>query len=559
MRFGSKIPVLTATWLTVAVAWFCLGIVVDVRAANVKDARPPGAHYPLTRHVHENLPSFQAGQPVVGTTYFYWYDVYSGAHIRNPDGTDALTTHPPASAMSDLSYKSVEWHYSQLRDVAEAGIDFILPVFWGTPGEYATWSFEGLPPLVAAHDRMIAEAKTNPSRPEPPRIGMFYDTSTLQSHGATDDGIVADESIDLTTSAGRHWFYATIRDFFSMLPPDKWARVDGKPIVFLYSANYAKSVDEKIFADVQKRFSKDFGCGLFIVRERSWPDGSDASYAWGGALALTIGDGVAGLGPGYDHSAVPGRAPLVVSRSGGKFYAQQWERLLRMRPGRRPWMVHVETWNEWHEGTDIARSQEYGDLYLRATAQYAQMFRAGVRLDAQGAFTQTDRIRWSARRVEGVELVPSGGDGCWQGVSLDGSPAVVGAPCSEDASAAYLYFRVDDSYLYDEQDRSVELTVIFRDDAGCERFLIEYDSGDAGSSVAQGAFRPSSPVVVGSTGTWRTIRWVLPDVRFISRTNHADFRLAMIGGKRRLAVREVIARKLSGKELNLKQAGQGKD
>lgn len=563
MRFRSILPVIRAIavlcCLGMAVQAMAAGATGAAGAARASDARAPGPHFPLTKQAHVNAPSSRTGSPVVGTTYFYWYDVYSGAHIRNADGTDALTTHPPSSAMPDLSYKSIEWHYSQLRDVREAGIDFILPVFWGTPGESKSWCFEGLPPLVAAHERMLVEAKANPSRPEPPRIGMFYDTSTLQMHGATADGIADGQKIDLTKDAGRDWFYATIRDYFSMIPPDKWARVDGKPIVFLYSAGFAKAVDDKLFPDVQRRFRKDFGCELFIVREQSWHYTADASYGWGGALGLNIGDGVAGLGPGYDHSAVSGRKPLVVSRQNGGFYSQQWDRLLRMQPGRRPWMVHVETWNEWHEGTDIARSQEYGDQYVRATAKYAKMFRDGVRIDPRGLFARADRVNWFARLVEGIELVSSGGDGCWQALAAEGSPAIVSMPCASGAPSAFLYFRVDDSYLYDEQNRSVEIAVVFRDDGGCGNFQVEYDNGNAGIGTRDGAFRPSNPVTVGSTGTWRTVRQVLTDVRFIGRTNNADFRLAVTGGQARLTVREVSIRKLSGVEYDLKRAGKGKD
>lgn len=531
-------PAFTLTFLLASNVW----------AGPLAEKPAPGPYFPLESQVHAGTESFTSLHPVIGTSYFYWYDVYSGAHIRNPDGTDALTTHPPASAMADLSYKSAEWHYSQLRDVREAGIDFIMPVFWGIPGQYSSWSFVGLPPLVEAHNRMLAESRTNPARPAPPKIGMFYDTSTLQWNKPAGNGTQTGERIDLTSDAGREWFYVTIRDFFSMVPPDKWARVDGKPIVLLYAAGFAKAVDEKLFADTQKRFLKDFGTGLFIVREESWPGRSDASYKWGGALAMTLGDGVAGIGPGYDHSAVPGRTRLVVSRQNGAFYAQQWEKLLRMKTVRRPWMVHVETWNEWHEGTDIARSEEYGDQYIRATAKYAQMFKTGTQLDPKGPFARADRVRWSGRQVEGIELLPSANDGCWQTATVDGSIAVASTPCPPESLAAYLYFRVDDSYMYDEMDRAAEVTIVFRDDGGCEQFQVEYDNTDPRIGVRDGAFRQSRAIPVGPSGTWRTVKLVLPQVRFIDRANNADLRLAVTGGKRRLVIREIIVRKLAGME-----------
>jgi hypothetical protein len=69
-----------------------------VLGASPSDLPPPGKHCKLKPGVHAKAPTFKSGQPIVGTTYFYWYDVYTGAHIRNVDGSDAMTTHPPESS-----------------------------------------------------------------------------------------------------------------------------------------------------------------------------------------------------------------------------------------------------------------------------------------------------------------------------------------------------------------------------------------------------------------------------------------------------------------------------
>jgi hypothetical protein len=153
--------------------------------------------------------------------------------------------------------------------------------------------------------------------------------------------------------------------------------------------------------------------------------------------------------------------------------------------------------------------------------------------------------------VEGIELVPNGGDGCWQSGITDGLPTIASSPCKDGQSLAYLYFRVDDSYMYDEQDRAAELAVVFRDDAGCGQFNVEYDNCDPKVGLLAGAFRPTDPVSVGLTGTWRTARMILPQVRFVRRTNDADFRLCVTGGKARLTVREAIVRKLPGVQIKL--------
>jgi len=48
-----------------------------------------------------------------------------------------------------------------------AGIDFLMPVFWGVPGKYDGWSFAGLPPLVEAHSALQKEGLG------PPAIALF--------------------------------------------------------------------------------------------------------------------------------------------------------------------------------------------------------------------------------------------------------------------------------------------------------------------------------------------------------------------------------------------------
>ena len=115
--------------------------------------------------------------------------------------------------------------------------------------------------------------------------------------------------VDLTTGAGRLWFYGSIRNFFSHIPPRHRATIDGRPLVFLYTAAFAKDVDEGLFPAVREMFRRDFGTDLFVVKMRGWPGVADSEYQWGAALRPQLLD-TAGIGPGYDHSAVPGRAPL---------------------------------------------------------------------------------------------------------------------------------------------------------------------------------------------------------------------------------------------------------
>jgi len=39
--------------------------------------KPPGRFFPLQVKDHRSTDSFKLGQPIVGTTYFYWYDTFT--------------------------------------------------------------------------------------------------------------------------------------------------------------------------------------------------------------------------------------------------------------------------------------------------------------------------------------------------------------------------------------------------------------------------------------------------------------------------------------------------
>jgi hypothetical protein len=307
--------------------------------------------------------SFKSGDRIAGTYYFYWYDAPSRAHVINADGTDGLTDHPPT--LVDFSWKSVSWHKRQLRDMEEAGLDVALPVYWGAPSEHQPgamlyFSFEGLKPMVEAREQLLKEGK------HPPAIGLFYDTSTLANNSWG-------EHIDLTTDYGRRWFYATVRDFFSCIPAKHWAMIDGKPIVLLYASAFAKAHDQSFIDYTKAHFAEDFsGRTPYLAPQNSWGVKGDNTCEWGGALGLKRA-GIGELGPGYDHSAVPGRKPLIVPREGGKFYERNWEQFLRQPSN----IVMIETWNEFHEGTEIAESKEYGRQYIELTKKYISLFKSG--------------------------------------------------------------------------------------------------------------------------------------------------------------------------------------
>lgn len=440
----------------------------------------------------------QASEKLLATYYFYWYDIYTNLHFLDPDGSDALTHHPPEADLATFSYTEVSWHRDQLLDLMAAGVDVVLPIYWGDDSNLF-WSQSGLLNLVTAEQALIGEGRT------PPRIGMSYDTTALQYQ----NGHIPP---DLTTSSGKSLFYGMIADFFNRVPRSLWATIDGRPIIVLYTAQYAAAYDQSTFDFAVQHFQADFGAIPFIVRESSWQNVStDGVYTWGTALngAGAWGD-VGSLGPGYDETAVYGRPdPRVRARECGEFYKDGWEAMVSADPA----FVLLETWNEFHEGTDVASSREFGTDYIALTAESAVRWRSFD--GGTASFVWLDLGQHPLQR--GLRPAFNSGDGTWLAATVGGHGAV--HPVNTNTPPAYyLYLDVSDKFLHASASE-VWVTVEYFD-GGTDRWQLEYDG-------AGGAYTVVPAVTLLGTGQWKRASFHLTDAYFGGRQNGgADLRLA---------------------------------
>jgi hypothetical protein len=356
----------------------------------------PGPYFPPNNPgINCAGPSFSTSDYIVGTYYFYWYNVGTLEHIIavNPDHSfrDGCTEHadyvigssvgaippysyanrpvPSYSSPPMFSYADQSWHIRELQRMVAAGIDLVMPVYWGRP-DRDDWSNQGLSALDGAMGTLESQGQPVP------KIGMFYDTTTLN-----DPRYVPQVQTDLSTQAGKDQFYGTIRDFYSRVAPWRWARFNGAVLVWLYSSGFPANISAAVYQDAQARFARDFqGNTLFFVGDPGWGGkGFTTSFVYGwGAAAFgpqILDSYVAEIGPGFNNSAValPGYPHnMVVPRqnpNGSFYYLDSWERVHTITPVRH--VVALETWNEWHEGTDVAPSYEYGNTYYNWTAQHA--------------------------------------------------------------------------------------------------------------------------------------------------------------------------------------------
>jgi glycoprotein endo-alpha-1,2-mannosidase len=76
--------------------------------------------------------------------------------------------------------------------------------------------------------------------------------------------------------------------------------------------------------------------------------------------------------PGYDERRIPSRPlQMYMDRRSGSLYKILWSKTIKARPD---WVL-ITTFNEWHEGTEIEPSIEYGEEYLCLTKQFSEKFK----------------------------------------------------------------------------------------------------------------------------------------------------------------------------------------
>lgn len=177
-------------------------------------------------------------------------------------------------------------------------------------------------------------------------------------------------------------------------------RVDGRPVVFVYTAWRLEPAVWEALIDRLRRSGRNpliLGEGV----EGRWLDPFGGIYRYINIEPLADiekltalqslrsrtyhllepGRGerriwAATVSPGFDDSLLSDRPVHTVrDRRGGAYYDDQWRAALASAPD---WIL-ITSWNEWWENTHIEPSERYGDSYLRATRAWTAAFR-GARL-----------------------------------------------------------------------------------------------------------------------------------------------------------------------------------
>lgn len=187
----------------------------------------------------------------------------------------------------------------------------------------------------------------------------------------------------------------------------------------------------------------------------------------------------------------------------------------------------LETWNEGHEGTDIAESKEYGRRYLELTRKYAALFKPGWRPPwPEGPFSDATSVSitfGATNREAGLRQVENE-DGVAPPATFSNRAARAIRPAP--GKGRYVYFAVDESF------KSTGTTAFTLEaeyfDAAAGNLSVEFGGSDQAAPFGGAYTRASETARLDGSKAWRTARFTLKGARFTNGQNRgADFRLVV--------------------------------
>jgi len=339
---------------------------------------------------------------------------------------DSNTYHPPAQApiyyangdvnqsslkngtMAQLGswfdYMNPLWHEWEMRGMMRAGIDVLMPDDWYN-GIDNKWAHDGIVTLKSGwYD--LAEKVTDEANAGDggirnitygystlPKIAMFFDTTCMKELYV--DNISVGNSTFNATWANNYgpgpdlrdpyWmnqFWNCIDYFYSVLDPICEFTWHGACVVWLYGSNYFSNIGTQVLAYCRAKFEAKYHLNLIFIGGSDWiPTGVDGVDPWGACFGVKLpypvqyeGIPCGAVSPGiYNLGVVDIEPPLYVARDPGRYLAE-WQKVIYQGAV----FIHVETWNELHEGTGVSWTQEYGYKWIDLTRQMADKAHAMI-------------------------------------------------------------------------------------------------------------------------------------------------------------------------------------
>lgn len=356
---------------------------------------------------HSANAATQQGGALVGTHFFYWYDVE--AHDGTFD-TNRMPYHPPGVAApyrgTFYSAASPAWYDWQLDDLDAAGMDYMFPVSWGSGAQLPSYfrQSNAVPLLCQAIAR---RSQANAwQRGRAIRVGLYDDTfGELTEYNFDQNphsGDFTHPAMPLDVGTGVEYIYnRKIKPFFQAVPRALWATHNGdaapdganggtgRPLVlnFIYRDHYTNPQGgnplghgPEVYRRIKQLFEADFGVEPFIVLSWDWyNDQAVQGLDWSGAADAECIYGAAGtagtqtytmngytisnLGPGRAHASngTPVFEQVRWGDADGSddHREDQWLRDNFAKIPQGVNLVVLESWNELFEGSSLSRCEDF--------------------------------------------------------------------------------------------------------------------------------------------------------------------------------------------------------
>jgi len=302
-----------------------------------------------------NPPGASFGGQLVLAFYYPWYGTPSGPSGEwvhwSPHLSHYDSAHVPAYGLYDSNDpETVRRH---IREAKAAGIDGFIVSWWGR-NTFEDRAFDVLAQVAQEEDFLLT---------------IYYEIAQ------TTVDVVTDLTVFLTRHAGS----------------SALLHVDGRPVVFFYvrvmhtfSLDQWQAIFDQLDALGRAVFSVADGLnttyldvfdGIHIYNPVNMtPQESEAQYVPASLLARAKERLFAAtVLPGYDEKyRDPNR--LYVDRENGETYRAYWAAARTSEPH---WVL-ITSYNEWHEGSEIEPSTEFGSTYLDLTAEQSEAWKAGI-------------------------------------------------------------------------------------------------------------------------------------------------------------------------------------
>jgi hypothetical protein len=352
---------------------------------------------------------FGRNQRIAGVHHFPVFDGFRPSLWEHstmaPAGTgaDAYTADAAGGnfANTNYSFRSIATHVKDLTDMRDAGFDFFTVWFPGNLIEMNTQA------VVATRQLVGAAVQVQNA----PKFALLLDPVHVKAEPFIRN---VNTNLDLNDEATQGQLIKIAEDYFSLVPRERWATIDGRPMIFLYyqGSDIIATQNTGLIARLRERFLATHGVDPYVIPDRLYDPNAtlnlpaDDFFSWGAGECSSCVGGSSGfaqrstfeIGPGFNDGT------RVRDRENGGYYERGWDRA----SGKGNHIAIVDTWNYWVEGAAIAESREYGRQYIDISATKTAEFKSTSRNYSSATTVSTDMSR-SPAVVNGLmqDEVPS--------------------------------------------------------------------------------------------------------------------------------------------------------